>query len=217
MLTDLLDPHIKDILHVAVQHHPTVRLPRSTGENNTYTQKAQIVYLVIVEEKKAGFVDMQAWKTVLNQQWSKSQNSQAHLDQLVGYGNLTSCTYSFLTDYFSGVAIGTEEKVARGRKTTNVAAYPHGLPAKTQQQQSAQNPIDLSLRHAVCLLGMKAMYDLGVLDLGKATGLAHVPRAPSVQELLRAHKREQNHQAEEDARLAARMAGTRELPNRERK
>ena len=52
-----------------------------------------------------------------------------------------------------------------GDLTTHVAAYPHAARLAPQRTQAVANPLDKSLRHGVCMLAVKAMYDLGVLDL----------------------------------------------------
>ncbi|GAA5889909.1 hypothetical protein JCM8208_001165 [Rhodotorula glutinis] len=153
ILSSLLHPDLAGVLEVSIHQHPTLKLPKTTHHgqphhvqestsvfpdhalvltrrhiSTSHKPSPSFLYLVIVEEKQAGYVTPSDWQPSSNKRWILAKNTSTHLNQLIG----------------------------------------------------------------ICLLAMKAMHDLGVLDVKKAKGLPDVKRDARVERMMVEHKRERD-------------------------
>ncbi|KPV77364.1 uncharacterized protein RHOBADRAFT_41357 [Rhodotorula graminis WP1] len=233
ILTSLLRPDLAGLLEVSIHQHPTLKLPKTTQQSQAlHVKETTSVFpdhaLVLTRRRiatshkpvtsnlhlQAGYVSPADWQPSSNKRWTQSQNTSAHIKQLIGYSTLAACNYFLLTDYRHGVGVVVETGLGHGGvPTARLAAQPHGT-RRTQSLEGVVNPMDRSLRHSICLLAMKAMHDLGVLDVTKAKGLPKTKLNGRIAELVTEHKRERDVQIESDEREASRLARGRDTPIR---
>lgn len=82
------------------------------------------------------------------------------------YGICTDCTNFVLTDHNSAAAVFIRSDFEDEGRQTTVAAYPYRPKKPRNTSKSAfPNPIDRGVRHTVCMMAVKAMYDFGILEM----------------------------------------------------
>ncbi|GAA6052271.1 hypothetical protein JCM3770_007412 [Rhodotorula araucariae] len=206
ILNKALHPALRGSLEIAVQHQPVIQKNFSVTQNDgTVTHEPVSVKLdhaIAVMPKyppghvkdshypnyRAGFVRAADWETRENVHWKTTENVAAHVNQVIAYTTWGHSPYCILTDYRETIAVAVQHDWhPTGALAMKLAACPY-LPGKEHEHASAErNPIDDGLRHTACMLGIKAMHDLGLLNCDhRIEQLSHQHRRAVVSRLLSA-------------------------------
>ncbi|GAA5904745.1 hypothetical protein JCM6882_008363 [Rhodosporidiobolus microsporus] len=204
ILNQMIRPEFKDRLEITIQHqasetlsthvwdevedrfieksvairvdHAIVLVPRSGAQGRFAQQDFARSYLLIIEEKRYGYVDGPEWvpprgmSRDLHQKtpddYFERDNLTAHLDQLTLYMGHFNCEHFLLTDYKDGIAIHLTETGEEDDNKPIIRLSPRPCDRRFKSPYSGNSSIKgpEGLRHAACTLAMHAMHELQILN-----------------------------------------------------